>query len=40
MATGFDVTAIAGYIDQESFGLISKSILETNLAQFMNALRS
>jgi len=36
MATGFDVTAIAGYIDQESFGLISKSILETNLAQFMN----
>ena len=36
MATGFDVTAIAGYIDQESFGLISKSVLETNLAQFMN----
>jgi hypothetical protein len=36
MATGFDVTAIAGYIDQESFGLISKSILETNLASFMN----
>lgn len=36
MATGFDITAISNYIDETSFELIAKSILQTNAAQFMN----
>ena len=36
MATGFDITAISNYIDETSFELIAKSILETSAAKQMN----
>lgn len=36
MATGFNIAAISGYVEENSFELISKSILETDLASYMN----
>lgn len=36
MAQGFDITAVAGYVSENEFDLISKTVLNTDLASEMN----